>query len=273
VWPPVGARQLDVDSLYDSFADAGFDYGPTFRGLREVWRRGDDVFALATLPVTAEGSATGGFALHPLLIDSALHAVVLGGVIEVNGGQGWMPFSSSGVDLVGQCGPSVKVRISPAGEGVVSVAIADEHGREIAHVGALTLRPASAEQLRPVRGRHEQSLFELEWRPVQQRKRETHRGQWGVLGAKDGMASRLSEVGDESVVFYESMDDALSGEAPRHVVLCLDDFVAADSDLLAVVRSADTRVLDQVQRFLAEERLAGSTLVVVTRLALDTGGG
>ncbi|WP_406289346.1 type I polyketide synthase [Embleya sp. NBC_00896] len=273
VWPPVGARRLDVDGLYDSFADAGFVYGPTFRGLREVWQRGDDLFALATLPVTAEGSAAGGFALHPALIDCALHAVVAGGVIDVAGGQGWMPFSWSGVNQVGECGPSVKVRISPAGDGVVSVAIADEHGREIAHVEALTFRPASAEQLRSVRGGHEQSLFELEWRPVRQNKRETHRGPWGVLGAKNGLASRLSEVGDESAVFHESMDEVLAGEAPRHIVLCLDDFVAADPDLFAVVGGADARVLDWIQRFLAEERLAGSTLVVLTRLALDTGGG
>ena len=273
VWPPLGAHQLDVSGLYDSFADAGFVYGPAFRGLREVWQRGDDLFALATLPMTADGSAGGGFALHPALIDSALHAAVAGGVIEVEGGQGWMPFSWSGVDLAGECGPSVKVRISPTDEGVVSVAIADEHGRKIAHVGALTFRPASAEQLRSMHGGHEQSLFELQWRPVQQSKQVTHREKWGVLGTKNGLASRLSEMGDESVVCYESMDDVVSAKAPRHIVLCLDDFVAADSDLLTVVGSADTRVLDWVQQFLAEERLAGSTLVVLTRLAFDTGGG
>ena len=62
-------------------------------------------------------------------------------------------------------------------------------------------------------------------------------------------------------------------EAPRHVVLCLDDFVAAGADLLATVGDTDKRVLDWVQRFLAEEPLAGSTLVVLTRLALDTGAG
>ena len=104
-------------------------------------------------------------------------------------------------------------------------------------------------------------------------KQETHRGQWGVLGAKNGPASRLCGAGDESAVFHASMDEVLSGEAPRHIVLCLDDFVAADPDLLATVGDADKRVLDWVQRFLAEEPLAGSTLVVLTRLALDTGAG
>ncbi|MFI9721762.1 type I polyketide synthase [Streptomyces sp. NPDC052396] len=273
VWPPAGAQQLDTDGLYDSFADAGFDYGPAFRGLREVWQRGDDLFATATLPMTADGSAGGGFALHPALMDSVLHAVVAGGVLEISGEQGWMPFSWSGVDQAGECGSTVRIRVSPAGGAAVSVAVADEHGRKIAHIGALTFRPASAEQLHSAHGGHEQSLFELEWRPVRQSERETHRESWGVLGAKDGLASRLSEAGDESVVCYASIDDVLLGEVPRHLVLCLDDLVDADPGLLATVGSADTRVLDSVQRFLAEESLTGSTLVVLTRLALDTGGG
>ncbi|MFG2004663.1 SDR family NAD(P)-dependent oxidoreductase [Spirillospora sp. NPDC048911] len=272
VWPPAGARRLDIDDLYESLADVGFDYGPVFRGLREVWRHGDDLYALATLPAIDDGPSGGEFPLHPALIDSALHAVAIGGVIDA-GGQGWVPFSWSGVELTGGRGLSVKVRITPAGEGAVSVTIADEHGREIAHIGALTFRPVNAGQLRSARGGNEPSLFELQWRPLQQSKPETCGGQWGVLGTKNGLASRLSKPGDEDVPFYESMDEVLTGKAPQHIVLCLDDFVPAGSDLLAEVVSADTRILGWAQRFLAEERLADSTLVVLTRLALDTGGG
>ncbi|MEV1084882.1 type I polyketide synthase [Streptomyces sp. NPDC050211] len=272
-WPPAGARQLDFDGLYDSLADGGFDYGPAFRGLREVWQHGDDLFALATLPAGAEAPAGGGFALHPALLDTVLHAVVAGGVIEVTGEQGWMPFSWSGVHLAGPCGPTVKVRLSPAGEGVVSVAIADEHGRPIASVDALTFRPASAEQVRSARGGQEQPLYELAWRPVQESTRETHHGPWGVIGAHNGLASRLTAAGGESAVCYASLDDVLTGRPPRHIVLCLDDVVAAGPDLLATVTGTDQRVLDWVQRFLAEESLAESTLVVLTRLALDTGAG
>ncbi|MEI5103100.1 SDR family NAD(P)-dependent oxidoreductase [Streptomyces sp. PmtG] len=272
-WPPAGAEQLGIEGLYDSFADGGFDYGPTFRGLREVWRRGDDLFATATLPTT-DGSASGDFALHPALIDSVLHAVVVGRVIEVDGGQGWMPFSWSGVDQVGECGPTVRIRVSPAGDAAVSVAIADEHGREIAHIGALTFRPASAQQVRSVRGANERSLYEVEWRPVKDGERETARAPWSVLGAKDGLAAaRLADAGDDGVTVHASLDDVLAGEAPRHVVLCLDDVVATDGETLAAVGGTGTHVLALVQRFLAEERLTASTLVVLTRLAFATGGG
>ncbi|MCG0291041.1 SDR family NAD(P)-dependent oxidoreductase, partial [Streptomyces sp. PSAA01] len=271
-WPPAAATRLDIDGLYESFADLGFEYGPVFRGLTEVWRRGGDLFALATLPVTADGSTEAGFALHPALIDAALHTVVAGGGLDVAGGQAWLPFSWSGVDLLGECGPTVRVRISPAGDGAVSVTIADEDGREVAHVGTLVFRPVSAEHLRSVRAGHERSLFELAWRPLQEGEREADRRRWCVLGEEQGAASRLAAVGD-GVVFRESVDDVLRGERPRHLILCLDDLVNTDTDLLAAVSGAGARVLDQVQWFLSAEPLAESTLVVLTRQALDTGGG
>ncbi|MFJ1867437.1 type I polyketide synthase [Streptomyces sp. NPDC088097] len=269
VWPPAGAERLDFDGIYDSLADGGFDYGPTFRGLREVWRRGEDLFALATLPEGTEG----GFALHPALIDTVLHAVVVGGVITVTGEQGWMPFSWSGVDLAGECGPTVKVRLTPTGEGVVSVAIADEQGRKIAHVDALTFRPANAEQVRSARGGQEQSLYELDWRPAQESASASVPGPWSVLGTENGRAARLTGAADAGVTFHPSVDDLLAGEAPRHVLLCPDDLVTAGSDPLTAVAAVDKHVLATVQRFLAEERLAGSTLVVLTGRALSTGAG
>ncbi|MFJ5780217.1 type I polyketide synthase [Streptomyces sp. NPDC093094] len=273
VWPPAGARRIALDGLYESLADGGFDYGPAFRGLREVWRHGDDLLALATLPQTAVGFAADGFGLHPALMDTVLHAVVAGGVVRVTGEQGWMPFSWSGATLTGVCGPTVKVRLSPAGEGVVSVAVADEHGRGIARVEALTFRPASAEQVRAARGGQEQPLYEVRWRPAGERGRETRRGPWSVLGTGDGLASRLAGAAGGGAVLHGSLDEVLRAEAPRHVVLCLDDFVAPGADVLAAVAGADKHVLDRVQRFLAEDALAGSTLVVLTRLALDTGSG
>ncbi|MFG2320909.1 SDR family NAD(P)-dependent oxidoreductase [Streptomyces tendae] len=271
-WPPAGAERLGIGDLYERFADLGFEYGPAFRGLRDVWRRDGDLFALAALPPAADGAAGGRFALHPALIDAALHAVVAGGGLDVAAGQSWLPFSWSEVDLVGECGPSVRLRISPAGDdGVVSVTIADEQGHDVARVGALAFRPVSSEHLRTVRGGPERSLFELAWRPLRASGRETDRRPCRVLGEERGAASRLADVFD-GVVFHPSVEDVLRQEPPRDLVLCLDDLVNTDTGLLTAVQGTGARVLDQVQRFLGEERLADTTLVVLTRRAVDTDG-
>ena len=50
VWPPVGAVPVDVGDGYERLAERGYGYGPAFRGLTSMWRRGDEVFAEVTLP-------------------------------------------------------------------------------------------------------------------------------------------------------------------------------------------------------------------------------
>ncbi|MFJ1569952.1 beta-ketoacyl synthase N-terminal-like domain-containing protein, partial [Streptomyces erythrochromogenes] len=49
-WPPAGAEPVSLDGAYEGFAGAGFGYGPVFRGLRAVWRRGEELFAEVALP-------------------------------------------------------------------------------------------------------------------------------------------------------------------------------------------------------------------------------
>ncbi|WP_425385458.1 type I polyketide synthase [Streptomyces himastatinicus] len=76
VWPPVGAEAVVVDGLYERLSGAGLAYGPAFRGLREVWKQGEDLLVEAALPeAVAEDGA--GFGLHPALLDTVLHALGL----------------------------------------------------------------------------------------------------------------------------------------------------------------------------------------------------
>ncbi|MDL2082290.1 polyketide synthase dehydratase domain-containing protein, partial [Streptomyces sp. GXMU-J15] len=62
VWPPQGATAEPVEDVYERFAGLGLAYGPAFRGLRQAWRRGEEVFAEVALPADQE---TGAFGLHP----------------------------------------------------------------------------------------------------------------------------------------------------------------------------------------------------------------
>ncbi|MFE7898212.1 beta-ketoacyl synthase N-terminal-like domain-containing protein [Streptomyces sp. NPDC057424] len=72
-WPPPGARSVDVDGFHRRAQEHGVEYGPAFRGLRSVWRRGDEVFAEVALPEPIRHEA-GRYGLHPALLDAALQA-------------------------------------------------------------------------------------------------------------------------------------------------------------------------------------------------------
>jgi polyketide synthase 7 len=159
-WPPVGAVAVDVTGAYERLAGRGYGYGPAFRGLRSVWRRGTEIFAEVAVPQDA-GVTLGGFGIHPVLLDASLHALGVGGDQD----QLVLPFSWQGVTLHAAGATQVRVRIAPAGAGAMSLEIADAAGLPVLSVRELVVRPVSAEQLaaaaRPAGG-----LLEVTWSPV-----------------------------------------------------------------------------------------------------------
>jgi acyl transferase domain-containing protein len=162
VWPPVGAVVVDVAGAYERLAGRGYAYGPAFRGLRAMWRRGSEVFAEVAVPQDA-AVTVGGFGIHPVLLDAALHALGIDGEQS----QTVLPFSWQGVCLHAAGASRARVRIAPAGAGALSVELADAAGLPVLSVRGLVVRPVSGEQLsaalaRPAGGR----LFQLVWSPV-----------------------------------------------------------------------------------------------------------
>src|SRR6185312_14156245 len=94
VWPPVGATAVDVADAYELLAGRGYEYGPAFQGLQSILRLGAVVFAEVAVPEVA-GTEVGGFGIHPVLVDAALHAMGVAGEQQ----QTMLPFSWQGVCL------------------------------------------------------------------------------------------------------------------------------------------------------------------------------
>jgi polyketide synthase 7 len=163
VWPPAGADAVNVAGAYDNLADRGYGYGPAFRGLRAVWRRGAETFAEVEVPQHA-GVTTGGFGIHPVVLDAALHAL---GVADERA-ETVLPFSWQGVCLYAAGASRVRVRLAPAGAGAVSVELADPSGLPVLSVRELVTRPISAEQLTAATAARSGGgeLLDVVWSPV-----------------------------------------------------------------------------------------------------------
>ncbi|BBX38566.1 beta-ketoacyl synthase N-terminal-like domain-containing protein [Mycobacterium simiae] len=162
IWPPIGATAADVGDVYEVLAARGYDYGPAFRGLRALWRRGDAVFAEVS---AAEGVTVGGFGIHPVVLDAALHAW---GVAE-GGDTTMLPFSWQGVCLHAAGASRVRVRIASTGTGSVSVDLADSAGLPVLSVRELVVRPISIGALSAALAAAAGGaggLYELAWSPV-----------------------------------------------------------------------------------------------------------
>ncbi|MET8850309.1 type I polyketide synthase, partial [Amycolatopsis sp. NPDC004625] len=153
-WPPAGAEPLDVDAHYAALADAGYHYGPAFRGLRAAWRGDGEVFAEVALP------ATDAFAVHPALLDAALHALGLGGFFP-DDGRARLPFAFTDVAVFATGATALRVRLAAAGPNAVSVAATDPAGNPVASIGSLAFQ-ATSSTVDDV----PDALFRTEWVPL-----------------------------------------------------------------------------------------------------------
>ncbi len=277
VWPPEGAVPVAVQDRYDSLAADGYGYGPVFRGLRAAWRRGEDTFAEVALPAGAATDAA-AFGLHPALLDAALHAPGPG---DPDPGAILLPFAYAGVSLHAAGAAALRVRLSPAADGRLSLAAADTTGAPVISVESLALRPISAGQLTAARGGPGEALFSVDWVPVPVQAAGPA-GRWAVLGADPlnadplGLAAGLADAGLDVQAYagLTGLAEAIAaGESVPETVVATAGMVAAGADdVAAAARSAVGRVLRLVQGWLAEERLADARLVVVTRGAAAVAG-
>ncbi|WP_435857133.1 SDR family NAD(P)-dependent oxidoreductase [Streptomyces mobaraensis] len=260
-WPPAGAEPVAVEGLYERYAEGGLVYGPVFQGLRAAWRSGDEVFAEVALP---DGVSVDGFGLHPAVLDAALHAVGLTGVGERAG----LPFAWSGVELHATGATALRVRVSPRGEGAVALEAADGTGRPVVSVERLDIRPISAEQLAQARAEYHDSLYRVDWTPVPSPARAPA-GTWTVVGPEASAWTRVLAAADgvASVEAAPVLPDAGAAD----VVVLPAGTEDAGGDAAGAARERTHRVLADLQSWLADERFAGSTLVVVTRGAAPAG--
>ncbi|MFF5720896.1 SDR family NAD(P)-dependent oxidoreductase, partial [Streptomyces buecherae] len=166
-WPPPGATPVPVDDLYVPGTTPGLSYGPAFRGVRAAWRAGREIHVEVTLPEQVAADA-GRFALHPALLDAALHGIGLGDFVAADGEDdtAQLPFAWAGARLHASGATTVRARIAPAtGAGAVSVTVTDPRGAPVLSVDRLTLRPVPLAGLRAAdeHGGEADALYRTEW--------------------------------------------------------------------------------------------------------------
>jgi acyl transferase domain-containing protein/NADPH:quinone reductase-like Zn-dependent oxidoreductase/acyl carrier protein len=286
-WPPTGVEAVDVDGLYDVLAEWGFEYGPAFQGLAGLWRRGEELFAEVALPAGVSDGAE-GYGVHPALLDSAFHvglsSLVEGAGAHAGAGRGLrLPFSFSGVELHASGLSSLRVSLARLSDDAVALAITDEAGRLVASIDSLAVREVSADQLGGSGGARSGSLFGIGWSEAAPAQRsEVLANELVMLGGEDrstSLAAPLEGAGATVRVYrgLQGLCEALEEGAPPPVVLvdCAQLAGTADEDAgaLAPTYRGARSVLELVQEWLAQERLAGSRLVVVTRGAVAAAPG
>ncbi|MGQ4415761.1 type I polyketide synthase, partial [Streptomyces sp. SAS_269] len=283
-WPPEGAEEVDITDVYDYLTGQGYHYGPTFRGLRGIWRRGREVFAEVALPDEAAGEAA-EYRVHPALLDASLSATdFLGERRPQDVGATMLPFAWTGVSVHSRGASRLRVRIDWAGAGAgaqagsdaVRLELADVEGRPVATVESLVVRAVTPERVAAAAAtlagtRMRDTMFRLGWDslPLGTASADTHG--WAVLRPPGGVAFELPDVpvftGLPGLLAH--LDDG-TPVPPVTLFACPAGPPAHDDDVPAATGTLLHSVLDLLRAWLADDRFAKSRLVVVTRSAVDT---
>jgi acyl transferase domain-containing protein/NADP-dependent 3-hydroxy acid dehydrogenase YdfG len=254
-WPPAGAEPIAVDGLYARMELAGLDYGPLFKGIRAAWRVGAELYTEVALPDDADDD---GFVLHPALFDAALQGALIG---KDPNAPFEMPFTWSGV-RPGRRVKSARVRIVSSADTGLHVDMADDAGAPVMSISGLVYRTVDPAQLERVRGGGPDSLYGVEWVPVQ-------------LGQAE--PARLARIGwDAEGLGAEGLDAleqavAEDGATPAAIVARIAANVTAGTPAAMALEAAE-QMLATIQRWLAAERLTETRLVAVTRGAVALEG-
>ena len=284
-WPPGGAVAADLAGFYPGLAAAGLGYGPVFRGVRQAWRRGGEVFAEVALP---DGTPVAGFGVHPALLDAALQVIGLGERPDAPG-LPELPFAWAGltVHAAGACAARVRVTPAPEGPGV-SVTLADPAGTPLATIRSLVLR-ALPEPGPGGLAAARDWLFTVEWTPADPAGTPADPARWAVLGPAAGLGVPGSARHADLAALTAAV--AAGAPVPDTVVACCLPRPGGDPAATAGAATAGAatagavaagavaagavaaEALGLVQQWLAAPALAASRLVLVTRRALDAGPG
>ncbi|WP_330287180.1 SDR family NAD(P)-dependent oxidoreductase [Streptomyces sp. NBC_00576] len=273
-WPPP-APELPITDAYQRLAAHGLGYGPALRGMTRAWGSGDDLWAEVELPA---GNSAAGYGVHPALMDAALHPFAL---LAVEGAGAdtapvRLPFSWSGVRLHATGATALRVHLARRGEDAVALEAADAAGAPVVSVASLVFRAIAPEQLSAAGARRHDTLFTTVWSPVPA---GTSGGSRAALLGPDDLGLTGVERHPTPAALAEAA--AAGARLPDVVLVAVGptDGTDAPADgsaqgpVPAAVHDTVSHVLTLLQEWVADERLDGCRLALVTRGTVAPGAG
>ena len=212
--------------LYDSLDKLGLEYGPSFRGIRELYVGQREALTKVQLP---DGLANKQYAMHPAFLDACLHAypLVLDGVSKVRSarGESYLPVSLAGFrcyqDGIDKAWVHIKLRnVERDNTQVVDIRVYDMLERPVAELEGLAVRLLPLGKVVPTRTAADDVFYRVAWRKsLRSTVDQAHPApaSWLIFadarGVGAALASRLEGAGHHCHLVYR--DNALTQREPR----------------------------------------------------------
>jgi acyl transferase domain-containing protein/NADPH:quinone reductase-like Zn-dependent oxidoreductase/short-subunit dehydrogenase/acyl carrier protein len=158
---------IEPQEHYRLFADFGFNYGSTFRGVAQLWKGEREVFAEIAVPSALREQAS-DYRLHPAVLDACFQsawAALPASFRQSVRGEAYVPVMIERVDF--HAAPSTRLfsharlRELSASELKADIAVLDEDGDRLVEVHGLVCRPTGHRDQRVNR-----NLYRYMWKPA-----------------------------------------------------------------------------------------------------------
>src|SRR5215813_2070492 len=219
-------QTLPVADLYDWLNKLGLEYGPSFRGVRELYFGRHEALTKVRLP---EGLANTQYVMHPAFLDVCLHAYPLvldGEKAKSDGHNSYLPVSLLGFrcyqDGIDKAWVHTKLRsVEKDDTQVVDIRVYDVAERPVAELEGLAVRLLPLDKVQPPQAGTDDLFYRAAWRtslraaanPDEKRARAS----WIIFADAKGvgvaLADRLEASGHHCHLVYR--DDAFAQEGTR----------------------------------------------------------
>ncbi len=182
-------KELPADYAYGLFSDVGLQYGPAFRGIRQLWYGSQECLARLEIPEElAESSAN--YLFQPALLDACLHTLF--GALNLNGedadkrGNVFLPVSFERLSLYGRAPTKLwshaRLRARSPLHFVADISVYDDEGQLVCEVTGLRCQGLETPSAIAAQRRRDW-LLEYAWQQAdsQATPGQAIRGNWLVL--------------------------------------------------------------------------------------------
>jgi acyl transferase domain-containing protein/surfactin synthase thioesterase subunit len=217
-------QTLTAADFYDRMSGLGLDYGPSFRGVREVYLGQHEVLTRVQLP---DGLPNTQYVLHPAFLDACLHAypLVLDGTERAQGDQrnAYLPVSlerfRSYQDGADRAWAHIRLRsVEDNDAQVVDIRVYDDAERPVAVLEGLAVRLLPLAKVQGPRAGRDDLFYRPVWRDsIRKVVTGTNRapGSWIIFADAKGvgvaLAGRLEAAGHHCHLVYRDRDFAQHG--------------------------------------------------------------
>jgi acyl transferase domain-containing protein/NADPH:quinone reductase-like Zn-dependent oxidoreductase/acyl carrier protein len=186
---------VDLESYRLQMADAGLEYGSSFRSLSRAWRGDREAYGEICLP--RDDRLADHVGVHPGMLDSAFHLIGVA-LQDHHGGSGfYLPVSYESAEVMFPLGSEAEaratIRIADPQRIVADVTLSGKGGIPAVRVRGLTVRPATRDQLRNAVAARQGELLKMTWRKVEKAAPVDTDGEWYVLGGDAPLGARVTD--------------------------------------------------------------------------------